>query len=181
MCFLLNEPSLNVTTFRYCCLGFFLAWNPLFVFRFIWTCLFILSEMPFDIFSGIYFFWCQSFTTFKESMSNASWLNIKIQHRWWNSCSKIMKTGQVISVGKSEKMCLSQNFSKIWDVESQKWQFLCSYVPEFYIYVSIHRNNTFPGGYIWKSVWMYLSHARENWKLTDFHLSLFFFSITTRY
>ena len=24
----------NVTTFRYCCLGFFLAWNPLFCFRY---------------------------------------------------------------------------------------------------------------------------------------------------
>ena len=29
------EGSLNVTTFRYCCLGFFLAWNPLFIFRYI--------------------------------------------------------------------------------------------------------------------------------------------------
>ena len=26
---LLNEESLNVTTFMYCCMGFFLAWNPL--------------------------------------------------------------------------------------------------------------------------------------------------------
>ena len=26
MRFLLNEGSLNVSTFRYCCLGFFLAW-----------------------------------------------------------------------------------------------------------------------------------------------------------
>ena len=34
MHFLLNEGSLNVTTFRYCCLGFFLAWNPLFIFRY---------------------------------------------------------------------------------------------------------------------------------------------------
>ena len=24
----------DVTTFRYCCLGFFLAWNPLFIFRY---------------------------------------------------------------------------------------------------------------------------------------------------
>ena len=40
-------------------------------------------------------------------------------------------------VRKSEKMCLSQNFSKIWDVEFQKWHFLCSYVPEFQTYVSI--------------------------------------------
>ena len=32
--FLLNEGSLNVTTFRYCCLGFFLAWDPLFIFRY---------------------------------------------------------------------------------------------------------------------------------------------------
>ena len=29
MLLLLNEGSLNVTTFRYCCLGFFLAWKPL--------------------------------------------------------------------------------------------------------------------------------------------------------
>ena len=41
-------------------------------------------------------------------------------------------------------MCLSQNFSKIWDVESQKWHFLRSYVPEIHIYVSIRGNNTFP-------------------------------------
>ena len=32
--FLMNEGSLNVTTFRYCCLGFFLTWNPLFIFRY---------------------------------------------------------------------------------------------------------------------------------------------------
>ena len=48
-------------------------------------------------------------------------------------------------VRKSEKMCLSQNFSKTWGVEFQKWHFLCSYVPEFLIYVSIYGNNTFPG------------------------------------
>ena len=48
-------------------------------------------------------------------------------------------------VRKSEKMCLSQNFSKIWDVKFQKWHFLCSYVSKFYIYVSILGNNTFPG------------------------------------
>ena len=47
---------------------------------------------------------------------------------------------------KSEKMCLSQNFSKIWDVEFQKWYFLCSYIPEFHMYVSVHGNSTFPGG-----------------------------------
>ena len=47
-------------------------------------------------------------------------------------------------VRKSEKICLSQN---IWDVDVdfQKWHFLCSYVPEFHIYVSIQGNNTFPG------------------------------------
>ena len=49
-------------------------------------------------------------------------------------------------VRESEKMCLSQNFSKMWDVEFQKWHILCSYVPEFQIYVSIHENNLFPGG-----------------------------------
>ena len=32
--FLLNEGLLNVTTFRCCCLGFFLTWNPLFIFRY---------------------------------------------------------------------------------------------------------------------------------------------------
>ena len=48
-------------------------------------------------------------------------------------------------VRQSEKMRLSQNFSKIWDVEFQKWHFLCSYVPEFHIYVSIQGNNIFPG------------------------------------
>ena len=42
-------------------------------------------------------------------------------------------------------MCLSQNVSKNWGVEFQKWHFLCSYVPEFHIYVSIHENNAFPG------------------------------------
>ena len=31
---------------------------------------------------------------------------------------------------------------------------------EFYIYVSIHGNKTFPGGYISESVGMYLSHAK---------------------
>ena len=35
MRFLLNEGSLNVTTLRSCCLGFFLAWNPLILFIFI--------------------------------------------------------------------------------------------------------------------------------------------------
>ena len=48
-------------------------------------------------------------------------------------------------VTKNEKMCLSQNVSKIWEVEFQKWHFLCSYVPEFHIYVSIQGNNTFQG------------------------------------
>ena len=65
-------------------------------------------------------------------------------------------------VRESEKMCLSQNFSKMWDVEFQQWHILCSYVPEFQIYVSIHENNTFPGGSISKSVGMYPSHTKEN-------------------
>ena len=34
MWFLLNEASVSVTTFRYCFLGFFLPWNPLFIFRY---------------------------------------------------------------------------------------------------------------------------------------------------
>ena len=59
-------------------------------------------------------------------------------------------------VRKSEKMCLSQNFSKIWDVEFQKWHFLCSYVPEFHIYVSTHGNNTFPDSQISKRDGIYL-------------------------
>ena len=46
-------------------------------------------------------------------------------------------------------MRLSQNFSKIWDVEVQKWHFLCSYVP--HIYVSIQGNNTFTGSQILES------------------------------
>ena len=49
-------------------------------------------------------------------------------------------------VRKIEKMCLSQNFSKIWHEIFQKLHFLCSYVPEIHIYVSIHGNNTFPSG-----------------------------------
>ena len=49
-------------------------------------------------------------------------------------------------VRKSKKMRLSQNFYKIWDVQFQKWHFLCSSVLEFHIHVSIHENNTFPGG-----------------------------------
>ena len=31
---LLHEASLNVTISRYCWLGFFLAWNPLFMFKY---------------------------------------------------------------------------------------------------------------------------------------------------
>ena len=65
-------------------------------------------------------------------------------------------------VRESEKMCLSQKFSKIWDVEIQKRYFLCSYVPEFHIFVSIHGNNTFPGGYISERVGIYMSYAKEN-------------------
>ena len=34
MPFLLNEASLDVTSFRYCSLGFFLAGTPLFIFRY---------------------------------------------------------------------------------------------------------------------------------------------------
>ena len=64
-------------------------------------------------------------------------------------------------VRKSEKMCLSRNISKIWDVEFQKCHFLCSCVPEFHIYVCIHGNNTFPSGYISKSVGMCLSHVKK--------------------
>ena len=48
-------------------------------------------------------------------------------------------------VRKSEKMCLPHNFSKIWDMEFQKWHFLRNYVPAFHIYASIHGNNTFSG------------------------------------
>ena len=38
--FLLDEGSLNVTTFRYFCLGFFLAWSPLFIFKYAVTATF---------------------------------------------------------------------------------------------------------------------------------------------
>ena len=34
-----------------------------------------------DIFSGIRFFWGHSFTMFKQSKSNVSWLNRKNQHQ----------------------------------------------------------------------------------------------------
>ena len=65
-------------------------------------------------------------------------MNIPFQNKNWASYKFLVR--------KSEKMCLSQNFSKIWDMEFQKWHFLCgSYVPEFHIYISIHGNNTFPG------------------------------------
>ena len=30
----MKDHCLNMTTFRYCCLGFFLAWNSLFIFRY---------------------------------------------------------------------------------------------------------------------------------------------------
>ena len=81
-------------------------------------------------------------------------------------------------VRKSEKMCLSRNISKIWDVEFQKCHFLCSYVPEFHIYVCIHGNNTFPSGYISKSVGMCLSHVKkiESWLI---FISFFFFFVIT--
>ena len=42
--------------------------------------MFIYSVQNPDIFSGIHFFWCHSFTMFKQSKSNISWLNRKIQH-----------------------------------------------------------------------------------------------------
>ena len=45
----------------------------------------------------------------------------------------------------------------------------CEAIPQFHTYVSIYGYNIFPGGgYISKSVGMYLPHAKENWKLTDF-------------
>ena len=44
-------------------------------------------------------------------------------------------------VRKSEKMSVT----KPWDVDFQKWHFLCSYIPEFHVYVSVQGNNTFPG------------------------------------
>ena len=65
-------------------------------------------------------------------------------------------------VRKSVKMCLPQHFSKDWDVEFRKWHFLQCYMPEFHIYVSIHGNNTFPGGgMISKKVGIYLSQMHE--------------------
>ena len=65
-------------------------------------------------------------------------VKVPFQNKNWASYKRFIR--------KSEKMCLKQNFSKIWNVELQKWHFLCSYVPEFYIYVSTHGNNTVPGG-----------------------------------
>ena len=50
--------------------------------------LFIYSAPNADIFSGIHF-WCHSFTTFKQSKSNVSWLNGKIQH--WDGGSLVPK------------------------------------------------------------------------------------------
>ena len=47
MRFLLNEGSLNVTTFRYCCLGFFLKWNTLFIFRYMTTTFHVLVNTYF--------------------------------------------------------------------------------------------------------------------------------------
>ena len=39
----------------------------------------------------------------------------------------------------------------------------CEAIPQFHTYVSIYEYNIFPGGgYISKSVGMYLSHAKEN-------------------
>ena len=71
-----------------------------------------------------------------KSKSNISWLNRKIQHRDVESPVPVQNWANYkCLVTKSEKMCLSQNFSKIWDV---------SYVPEFHIYVSIRGINIFP-------------------------------------
>ena len=42
--------------------------------------MFIYSVQNGDIFSAIHFF-CYSFTEFKQSKSNISWLNKKIQHQ----------------------------------------------------------------------------------------------------
>ena len=101
--------------------------------------MFIYSVRNADIISGIHFFWCHSFTMFKQSnKSNVRWLiekfNIKMvkvpfqNNKNWASDKFLNR--------KSEKMCLPQNFSKIRDVEFQKWHYLCSYIPEFPIYVS---------------------------------------------
>ena len=101
--------------------------------------MFIYSFQNADISRNICFFWCHSFTMFKQTKSSVSWLNrkfsiemvkVSFQNKNW--------AGYKCLVRKSEKMSLLKNFSKIWDVEFQKWHFLCSYVPEFHIYVSIH-------------------------------------------
>ena len=42
--------------------------------------MFIYSFRNGDIFSGIHFFCCHGFTAFKQSKSDASWLNRKIQY-----------------------------------------------------------------------------------------------------
>ena len=84
--------------------------------------------------SGINFSWCHSFTAFKQSKSNFSWLNIKIPHK-----CLVRKRVYLEKV----KKYVSQDFSKICNVEFQKWHFLWRYVPKSHIYVSIHGNNTF--------------------------------------
>ena len=60
---------------------------------------YIYSIQNVDIFIGIQFFWCHSFTMFKQSKSYVSWLNRKMEHQDGGSpIFKIIKTGQVISV-----------------------------------------------------------------------------------
>ena len=70
----------------------------------------IYSVQNAGIFNSIHFFWCHSFTVFKQIISsNVSWLDRKfsiemvkvlLQNNNWTNCKCL--------VGKSEKMCLSQ-------------------------------------------------------------------------
>ena len=58
--------------------------------------MFIYSVQNADIFSGIHFFWCHSVALFKQSKSNISWLNRKIQHRdGESSVAKQQKLGKL--------------------------------------------------------------------------------------
>ena len=56
---------------------------------FVFRDMFIYSNQNADIFSGIHFFWYHSFTAFKQSKSNVSWLNRKIQY--WDGEDPIPK------------------------------------------------------------------------------------------
>ena len=57
--------------------------------------MFIYSTQNADIFSGINFFWCHSFTTFEQSKSNVSWLNKEVQRGDGESLVPKQKLGKL--------------------------------------------------------------------------------------